>query len=243
MTKKIIKFIAGNNNETFLNTIVPPVKSSLKIPQWYKDMTPYGGHSNNIKDLHPVNDRGSDGSNVSTKLCPPFLDSMLLGYMYCLEDDLLVELDNDGAPILSWQKDIMLVDKRPNVDMAIPEGFYPVQFGIKMNWYYETPKNYSLLSVHPLNRPDLPFYVSSGTVDSDIWGLPFFIPFFIKIGFEGVIKQGTPITQLIPIKRDDWDIKILKDKKTIEKHKIREEKRRTHVTGHYRKTTWQKKNY
>ena len=30
------------------------------------------------------------------------------------------------------------------------------------------------------------------------------VPFFIKSGFEGVIPAGTPIAQLIPIKREKW---------------------------------------
>jgi hypothetical protein len=30
------------------------------------------------------------------------------------------------------------------------------------------------------------------------------MPIVLKRGFEGVIKQGTPISQLIPIKRDRW---------------------------------------
>jgi len=241
--KKIMKFMPTYPNKEFQDILVPPVEASKKIPQWYKDLASYGGKSTDLEKLMPVNDRSSDGSNVSTKLCLPFLDAMLSGYIYCFEDDLTIEVEDDGSPKFSWTKDLILMDKRFEVDMAISDEYYPVQFGIKMNWYYETPENYSLLFTHPLNRPELPFYIPSGIVDSDIWGLPIFIPFFIKKGFFGTIKQGTPLIQMIPIKREPWELKISYDSDDIEKNKIKEEKRRSHITAHYRKTTWQKKQY
>ena len=196
---------------------------------------------NDIRYLSPINDRGSDGSDVSTKLCMPFMDALMSGYMYLLEDDLNVEINENEKPELSWQKQMALVDIRPMVDMAIPKDCHPIQFGFKMNWYYETPKDYSVLITHPFNRYDLPFYVPSGIVDSDIWGLPVFIPFFLKKNFNGKILQKTPIFQMIPIKRDPWELDIDYSKESYEKHIILEEKRRSHVTGHYKKSTWQKK--
>jgi hypothetical protein len=191
-----------------INKLVPPEPSYKKIPQWYRDLAKHFT-SNDLKNLNPINDRGGDGSNVSTKLCLPFQDAMSLGYMYLLEDDLEVKLSIDGKPSLYWKKDFMLMDKRPNVDMAIPKDVHPIHFGVKMQWFYETPQDYSLLMTMPINRPDLPFWVPSGLVDADIWGLPAFLPFFIKRNFEGTIPAGTPIVQMIPIKRESWKSEIV----------------------------------
>ena len=243
MKSKKIKFISGTHEPNFDKRLSPPVEAIKCLPDWYKDLSPYGGASNKLKDLAPINDRGADGSNVSTKLCLPFFDAMTMGYMYCLEDDLLVELDKNGIPSLSWKKGLILADKRPSVDMAIPLECHPIHFGIKMNWFYETPKGYSILITHPFNRYDLPFYVSSAVVDSDIWGLPAFIPIFIKKNFFGIIPKGTPICQMLPIKREPWQKEIVIDEKEYEKNNASEERRRTNVTGYYRKTTWQKKTY
>lgn len=240
---KVIKYIPTDKQGFISGKLFPPVEASKKVPEWYKDLANYGGTSNDLRDLNPINDRGSDGSNVSTKLCLPFLDAMISGYMYCLENDLSILLNDNGEPELSWDAEIMLMDKRPHVDMTIPSDCYPVQFGVKMNWYQETPPGYSLLFTHPFNRPELPFYVPSGIVDTDIWGLPLFIPFFLKQGFEGVLKKGTPIIQMLPIKRDGWKLEIDSSDESINKHEIRQEKRRSHITAHYRKTTWQKKKY
>jgi hypothetical protein len=243
MKNKKIKFIASRGEPDFVKRLSFPIEAIKCLPDWYKDLSPYGGASNKLKDLGPTNDRGADGSNVSTKLCLPFFDAMTMGYMYCLEDDLSVELDKDGVPSLSWKSGIVLADKRPSVDMAIPLDCHPIQFGIRMNWFYETPKGYSILITHPFNRYDLPFYVSSAVVDSDIWGLPAFIPFFIKKNFFGVIPKGTPIFQMLPIKREPWQKEIILDEKNYAKNMISEERRRTNITGYYRKTTWQKKTY
>jgi hypothetical protein len=242
--EKIFKFIPTDSNKTKNIDTILPTKSISVIPEWYKDLAGYHhGTSHSLEYLNPINDRGSDGSDVSTKLCLPFMDAMTSGYMYLLEDDVDVTLDENGKPTVSWNNFSNVMDIRPQVDMAIPEECHPIQFGVKMNWYWETPKNYSTLITHPFNRPDLPFYVPSAIVDSDIWALPAFIPFFIKRNFIGRIKRGTPIFQMTPIKRENWSLEIDSSEESILKHKILEEKRRSHITAHYKKTTWQRKKY
>lgn len=241
MKNKKMKFIRAVRDP---QSVLPPVEAKRVIPTWYKDLAGYrAGTSNDIRYLKPVNDRGGDGSDVSTKLCNPFIDSLTMGYSYLLEGDVHVSLDDDGLPVISWDSETHLIDTRPFVDIAIPSDCHPIHFGVKMHWYYETPPGYSLLFTHPLNRWDLPFFVGSGVVDSDIWGLPAFIPLFIKKGFQGVIPKGTPLIQMIPIKRDSWELEIDTSNTSVEDHMILEEKRRSHITGHYRKTTWQKKQY
>lgn len=233
----VLRFIGGG-----ATNIVPPEPAYKKIPTWYRDLAKHLT-SNDLENLDPVNDRGADGSNVSTKLCLPFQDAMTTGYMYVLPDDLKVELAKDGKPSLSWKKDLFLIDKRPNVDLAIPEDVHPIHFGVKMDWFYETPPGYSLLFTMPINRPDLPFWAPSGIVDADIWGLPAFLPFFIKRNFEGIIPEGTPIAQMIPIKREPWNLVIDNSEESMEKHDLMSENRRSHITAHYKKFAWNKKQY
>ena len=88
--------------------LLSPEPSYKKIPQWYRDLAKHFT-TNDLQSLCPVNDRGGDGSNVSTKLCLPFQDAMSLGYMYLLEDDLEVKLDVYGKPSLSWKKNFMMM--------------------------------------------------------------------------------------------------------------------------------------
>jgi hypothetical protein len=54
---------------------------------------------------------------------------------------------------------------------------------------------------------DLPFQTLSGIVDYDDFiaeRFPNNLPFYIYKGFSGVIPAGTPMYQMIPIKRDAW---------------------------------------
>jgi hypothetical protein len=233
-----IKFTqSALTSEPIFSSPEPAVKH---VPEWYKSLSKFN-KSNDEITLDPVNNLGTDGAQVSTKMCMPFFDALTAGYMYVLEDDLFVSLDKDGKPALSWKGPLMLADKRPIIDIVVPDNCHPIHYGWRMNWYYETPPGYSVLITHPMNRYDLPFYVQSGIVESDIWGLPVFITFFLKRNFQGVIPKGTPIMQIIPFKRDNWELEIKDTEKDLEKHELAAENRRSLLYGYYKKTAWRKK--
>ena len=189
----------------------PPEPAYKHVPEWYKTMSKFE-ESNSEKQLYPVNFIGTDGAAVATKQCPPFLDAMTAGYHYVLEGEL-----------------------------PVPDGHHPIHYGFKMGWYYETPPGYSVLITHPMNRYDLPFTVQSGIVESDIWGLPVFVAFFLKRGFRGTIPKGTPIFQIIPFKRDNWEMEVDDSEETIQRHVFDAEKRRTRIHGYYKWFAWRKK--
>jgi hypothetical protein len=220
--------------------LLPPEPSIGHVPEWYKSLAKHN-RSNSEKTLHPVNFLGSDGATVATKQCPPFLDAMTAGYQYVLSGDLNVEIADDGKPIVSWDSEMMLVDHRPTIELPVPDGHHPIHYGFKMAWYYETPPGYSVLITHPMNRYDLPFTVQSGIVESDIWGLPVFIAFFLKRGFRGTIPKGTPLFQMVPFKRDNWEMQVLDSPEEIERHTFAAEKRRTRAHGYYKWFAWRKK--
>lgn len=228
--------------ENFKDDYIPPVPAVSMVPEWYKSLALYGD-TNDEKNLEPVNHIGTDGTLVATKKCMPFFDALTSGYYYLLEDDLYVNQNENGFPILTWKGNIMLVDKRPTLEVPVPGNCHQLHFGFKMNWFYRTPPGYSVLVTHPMNRYDLPFYTLSGIVDSDIWGLPVFFTFFLKRDFIGVIPKGTPIMQFFPFKRDAWELEVKNDKDSIEEEEFKAEQRRTMVTGYYKKETWQKKRH
>lgn len=219
-----------------------PQESKKYIPSWYRKLSKFY-KSNSISSLHPINDRGTDGSAASTKLCMPFFDALTSGYMYALEYDLHVNQDSNGFPVLSWEGDNMIVDKRLMIDVPVPTQHHPLHFGWKVNWYSETPKGYSLLITHPLNRHDLPFTTMSGIIDADLWHTPVFTSFFLKRNFIGIIPKGTPIFQMIPIKREEWTLDIDYSNENIEQNQIKDEKRRSLIYAYYKNIIWQRKQY
>ena len=233
-----IKFIPTFPN--YKERLLAPEPASKHVPEWYKSLAKHKT-SNSEKHLYPQNWAGTDSANVSTKSCPPFLDAMTAGYVYLLEDDLKVDLDEEGRPLLSWGPSLFLIDHRPDIDVPVPDNCHPIHYGFKMHWSYETPPGYSVLVTHPMNRYDLPFYIQSGIIESDNWGLAVLISFFLKRNFRGVIPKGTPIFQMIPFKRDDWGMEIDNSLEAIEFHELLDENRRSSIQAHYKNTSWVKK--
>jgi hypothetical protein len=218
----------------------PPEPAVKHVPEWYRSLARFDKSNDDIT-LNPENNIGTDGAQVSTKMCMPYFDALTAGYNYCLEDDLYVDMDETGHPILSWNGEVMLVDTRPIFDVPLPDNCHPIHYGWRMNWFYETPPGYSVLITHPMNRHDLPFYTLSGIVESDIWGLPVFTAFFLKRNFRGVIPKGTPIFQIIPFKRESWELDVDGSQSAIDEHWFRAENRRSMLYGYYKKTAWRKK--
>jgi hypothetical protein len=81
----------------------------------------------------------------------------------------------------------------------------------------------------------------SGFVDTDQYDMsPINFPFFLKEDFEGTIKNGTPIAQVIPIKRDSWSLeKLPYDKGNIKTAFIV----RKLLEKSYKIQFWNKKDY
>ena len=238
---KKIKFISSMIEDPDNMRLIPPESGTRHVPEWYKSLTKHH-RSNDERKLYPANHIGTDGAVVATKMCMPFFDAMTAGYMYLLEDDLHVDIDENGKPILWWDGDIMLLDKRPTIELPVPEGHHPVHYGFRMGWYYQTPPGYSVLVTHPMNRYDLPFTLHSGIIEADIWGLPVFTAFFLKKGFRGTIPKGTPIMQFIPFKRDNWELEIsVDDPKELEYHDLFAEGRRSRAHGYYKAIAWRRK--
>jgi hypothetical protein len=105
----------------------------------------------------------------------------------------------------------------------------------------QTPPGYSSLITHPLNRHDLPFITLSGLVDTDMTMARGNLPFFLKEGFEGVIPAGTPMFQIIPFKRENWQ---MEEDKSIMKIGLENEfLTKKSVYGWYKNNKWNKKLY
>ena len=208
-----------------------PIKGS--VPKWYKDAPRFFG---NKKQFIPV-------ATKTFKECSPFLDAFTSGYSMPCPVDIVVQQEN-GEPLFSWGlKDETFISIRNKEIMSgvpVPKGYancFPA-FHIKVD--FRIPKGRSILVTHPLNRFDLPFLTLSGVVDSGVMhrgGLPF----FIQEGFEGIIQQGTPLAQIIPFKRETWEMK--EEKGLTKEAQIDMDKSNAVFSGWYKNTLWQKKNY
>lgn len=197
---KIIKFRPWERFSEHLQT--QPVTSISQIPKWYKEIPNFIN-----EDIHTptINNQG----NLTLKMCPPFLDALSSGYMIVLPFDIYVHKNSHNVKFQWELKDVNFIESHSELQypgFKIPEEFEKDAYKFNTTHIIEPPSGYSLLFTHPLNRVDLPFLSLSGIVDSDKFNiLPINIPFLIKKDFTGIIKKGTPISQVIPIKREPWD--------------------------------------
>ena len=182
-----------------------PLPAIKALPKWFSAIPRFVGNDKKFKFFPNGN------MNSTVKWCNPFLDSLTAGYVLSLENDLYVSKEN-GEHAFTWKRGgdefITTHNKQQVSDQMVPAGFDPQPFKFRNTWSIRTPKGYSALFMHPLNRYDLPFRTFSGFVDTDDYNIPVHFPFVIKADFEGIIPAGTPLIQVIPIKRESWTHEI-----------------------------------
>jgi len=192
-------------------------------------------------------DHSHAGEIVPTvKHCMPFLDGMAGGYMISLEADLDVKIIRGEVKIFT-EKAPIFGERVPGATdpMPVPLGCIKRHFHWIQQTIVQLPIGYSALYTHPLNRFDLPFVTLSAIIDDRIKNGN--IPFFIKEGFEGVIEKGTPIIQIIPFKRENWESEQVEHIHTEDCAKHHDAqfhgKHPKMFDDEYRKERWQKKSF
>lgn len=230
--KNIIKFICETDE---FNFIEKPVPASKMIPQWYKDVPSYMGN---------VKTHAAEGTNATIKKCMPVFDTMTAGYFITLPCDVYIEKDAAGNPSITPSFPERMVTDHPKeqiVTFDIPKEYYQLPLKWRNFWKIETPKGWSIMFVQPMHRDDLPFQILPGIVDTDEFVLSVQFPMLLRNDFKGVLPKGTPIAQVIPFKREDWESEYSYQSKGdnlkfLTKHQSIFENR-------YKRTSWKKKTY
>jgi hypothetical protein len=200
---KNINFRATSKTE--FQVQLKPYPAVKQLPKWFLDMDPY----NDPNPIYP-----SDGklhfrhraANATFKKCVPLLDGMSAGYIIPLWADVMVEQDN-GFPLIYWKtaNDVFSLHGESSTHIIPPFGYQNIVYKYNNCWIPQTPKGYSCLIISPLGYNDLTFKAIPAVVDTDKSTLELVFPMWIKTGFEGIVEKGTPIVQIIPFKRDDWE--------------------------------------
>jgi hypothetical protein len=200
---------------TFTNTMgVPdeysPKPASRYVPDWYKDLESYIGGEKKPD--------GNGGTTGTIKRCMPVFDSINTGYIIPTPCDVWVRqvpLDEKDPtitqPYYEWSDFGIIqfhsIDQAPNYPGNTGhKGSYPKWIN---SWSIKTPPGYSVAIVTPWHR-DSVFTILPGVVDTDVYDAPINFPFVLNdpTKFEGLIPAGTPIAQVIPFKRDQWEMGI-----------------------------------
>lgn len=242
-TNKEISFISNRQHLT-KNSSSCPMSTVKTMPKWYKDADVFAVDPNTGKPwINP-----QDGGKVPTwKACPALFDAMSTGYVLRTPCDIEFYYDKTRirAKVLD-NKCVDFIDHRDPMPQFIPPiGYDENHFAWWVDWATSVPEGYSVLYTQPMNRFDLPFLSTSGIVDNDKVNLPGLMPFFIFKGWTGIIPAGTPYSQLIPFKRENWDSSVVIEdpKKIPQKNFINSMKYRIKNGGVYKNKVWQKRSY
>lgn len=172
-----------------------PQPADRFIPEWYKQTHSYVGGKKQPS--------GNGGTTGTIKRCMPVFDAITSGYIIPLPADVYVT-QRDGAPYYEWSN-FGLVEFHPVEQAPLHPEANGFSYPKWMNpWAIKTPSGYSTLFVQPFHR-SADFTILPGIVDTDNYSAAVNFPFVLNSpNFEGLIPAGTPIAQVIPIKRDKW---------------------------------------
>ena len=222
---------------TFTNTsgidIEQPQPASKFVPDWYKNMESYVG--GNKKPT------GGGNTDATVKRCMPVFDAITAGYIITSPADVYVSIKEEKQ-FFEWST-LGLISFHP-VEQA-PEHPARNQHAYpKWNnpWAIKTPKGYSVLFTQPMHRESV-FTILPGIVDTDTYTASVNFPMVINDpNFEGLIPKGTPIAQVIPFKREDWQMEIGSEKELKEQYSITQ-KLQTKFFDRYKSMFWSRKEY
>lgn len=190
----------------FTNTLGIPEEYAPKpasdcIPLWYKEMSSY------VDGIKQPNGEGSTSATI--KRCMPVFDSIVAGYILFTPVDVWVS-QRDGQPWYEWPS-FGPIQFHPIVQAPThpSKGGHKISFPKWINsWAVKTNPGYSTLFVQPFHRESI-FSILPAIVDTDKYDAPVNFPFVLNnIKYKGLIPAGTPIAQVIPFKRNFWEMEI-----------------------------------
>lgn len=172
--------------------LLPPVPATSLLPEWYKNQSGY-----------------DEFGGPTIKRCLPIFDAMSSGYLLLAQSDitvdstnpagLMVKSDNDFNNQLFNQHSLGQYDKYP-----ISEEYHKSLLRVHPLWSVRTPDEYSTLFINPIHGGSDNIAAVSGLIDTDNFISDGHLSFFVKANTTFTIKKGTPIVQVIPIKRESW---------------------------------------
>jgi hypothetical protein len=219
-------------------SVAPPKPAVECLPEYYKSMRFVEKNSNDIEF-------DSAGNPMLTvKACMPFRDAMVSGYIQETWQDIYIALNEDGTAHYGFPSSPPIINSREKPSISIPEEFYNFELVFYPPWWPELPKGWSAIFTTPFNRLDLPFKVLDGIVDADSMtesNALGNLPFFLRKNVVGLIPKGTPMYQIIPFKRENWQSSPQPYNK--KKHMKGVLAIQQHIWGGYKKLHWSKKSY
>jgi hypothetical protein len=182
-----------------------PFPAAQALPDWWKNASPYIKSDENPTGKKIIIENFE--SNASFKKCTPMLDLLSSGYIVPLWTDVQVRI-KDESPVITWRVTKPVFELHRTQEVEIPTGYQEVQFKYLNQWIPRLPKGYSALIISCPGYPNTPFKTMQAIIDYDKTRHSLYPPMFLKENFEGIVEKGTPMFQVIPFKRNNWNSKF-----------------------------------
>lgn len=218
-----------------------PEPAIKMVPEWYKDHDRYTTDS-------PVYSRGAGTVNKTIKSCMAIFDSLTAGYILKFPVDIMI--DATGKRVVYSQANN---EEKNIVSMHSPEQVkgFPFSrsiymdevFRINPQWAVKTEEGVSCMFIHPMFHEDLPFRIINGVIDTDNFMSDGFFSMIIERGFKGIIKKGTPLVQVIPFRREEYEFAIPEFEEYEDEIVGQRFVVRSSFENGYKKNMWQRKRY
>ena len=219
LTSKTIEFYPTTEQAKMF----PPVPAKMTLPEWYKELDSYveGYNLNAIT----MNELQFPSTIFTVKRCLPVQDYIMKGYtLFTNTDILLSPVVKDG----DFQDFFWSV---PSVDNVVVSSHGHVQCPVKflnkrhnyvkfrLNWRIKTPIGYSCLFSQQFYNLENRFTLLPAIVDTDAHDVSVGLIGFLNNPNEHLkLDAGTPLVNIFPFKREDWNMsvsdKIHPDKET-----------------------------
>lgn len=196
-----------------------PILASKVQPEWWKGMK--------------INEIVRGDKQQTIRACPAMQDWLTMGYYLIAEKDMYVQIgrdkyDESGTTASAWSFDDPKLGSSSHPDTQFGNAFEPEKkaglpvkdaFKFRNAWNIKTPPGYSCLYLDPFLHQNNFFSTWPGIIDTDKFNLNMDnaqVIFYPKVDHSFVIKKGTPITQIIPFRREEWSSSLhVKDPKTF----------------------------
>lgn len=237
--KKIKFYPFSEDTSVFAPT---PEAASKFLPEWYKK-TPSVIDNNGIAV-------GNPGTTV--KKCMPIFDLITAGYVISAPCDIYLDSTNPErlqwsipSALISYQGD-MFATHAPQQYENLPidrSQYHKELLRIFPFWAVGTPKGYSVIVLQPAYSDPGPLTALQAIVDTDSFITDGHLSFLVKKDFKGIIKQGTPLIQVIPFKRESWQKDISSVEESASIFQLQRLKLRSMFYNGYKSLFRSKKDY
>ena len=209
------QFIEFKTDVKGLEKIAPVKQSKFFLPHWFKNMSDYI-EQDAVHEKGKKNYFGKKGTtakkstNGTVKRCRAIIDLISQGYIIPMWSDFLIQRDMETFEWdnKNFQYGIEFHTKEQIKGWNLKKTDFPEGIKFLNPWRIYTPKGYSVIFMTPTYQFEKRYTVLPGIVETDSYHHVNF-PAVWHTTKDTIIQRGTPFIQVIPFKRENFDLSVL----------------------------------